>query len=158
MFNSLGNIPNSPNISQLLVTQQFPGLIFHWQVVFTARSYKLYKKYIEDLFNTLLQILNLMTCLTLLCIDALIVWAILSGIFSHSSGITACRSERVFGGGHLYQLPSSGPSTNSLLCWDQDFVQAIQGILGNGCFSKMLLCYVVILQNSGFAPALPFCN
>ena len=48
----LGNIPNSPNVLQLLVTQQFPSLIFHWRVVFTARSHKLYKKYIEILFNT----------------------------------------------------------------------------------------------------------
>ena len=53
MFNNLGNV------LQLLVARQFPGLIFHCQVVFIARSHKLYKIFIEVLFNTLLQIFEL---------------------------------------------------------------------------------------------------
>ena len=71
-----------PIVLQLLVTQQFPCLIFHWQVVFTARSHKLYKKIYWGSFQYF--VANpwaLMTCLTLLCIESIRVWTISSGIF-----------------------------------------------------------------------------
>ena len=80
--------------------------IFWFNISLTSCFYSRFTQIIQKIYRGSFQyfVANpwaLMTCLTLLGIDSIRVWTISIGNFPHSSRIKACKSERVFGGGHL---------------------------------------------------------